>query len=698
MRSPISRSVALAVFVLISVPCLAPLQAREAINLDVGWKFFAGDAPRASDAAFDDASWEAIKLPHTWNAQDGQDGGGTNKVHDAYRRGAGWYRRILNVDAALAGKKLYLQFDGASLKAEVFVNGTRVGEHVGGFARFRFDVTDLLKTGADNVVAVRVDNGNLGIPPNDADFTFFGGLYRSVSLLATDRVQISTTDYASAGVYLTQQYVSAEKAVVHSRTLVENHETSSQRIEVHASVIAPDGAVVRTHRGALHLQPRGRAQIIQPLEIASPRLWNGRADPALYTVRVELHAGGTLRDVVTQPLGLRTVRFDAEKGFFLNGRYLDLVGANRHQDRVDKGWAIGEAEEAEDMALILELGSTALRVAHYQQSETWYDRCDRAGLIVWAEIPYLGDTPNTPYFVENARQQLRELIRQNFNHPSIVCWGVGNEVRDDVSIDVLGELARVVIAEDTTRPSVYASDHRNNDPRNFQTELIAFNRYYGWYKGTYSDFGAQLDDMRRDYPQAIIGISEYGAGGSINHHQENPPMRAPTSKFHPEEYQTKFHEASWRVLKTRPYVWSKFIWNMFDFASDWRDEGDRPGRNDKGLVTYDRKVRKDAFFFYKANWSKEPVLYITSRRYTPRAVAQTEVKIYSNLPAVELLVNGASLGTREPDGERICRWPDVTLQPGENKIEVRAKDGARTLVDTCTWELDPAKAPPVPEK
>lgn len=664
---------------------------RTEISLNAGWRFFAGDEPRAAEPDFDDAGWQAVDLPHTWNARDGEDGG------NDYRRGAGWYRRHVRIDPPLAGRRLYLQFDGASLMADVWVNGRHLGRHVGGFARFRFDATEALKAGADNVVAVRVDNGRLGIPPISADFTFFGGLYRGVSLLATDPVQISAMDYGSPGVYIVQKKVTPGTAELEVRTKLENHSAKACDVELRTSILDAGGAVVCTASKTVTLGSHGAVDAAEPLTLAHPHLWNGLADPYLYTARVELYASGRLRDAIEQPLGVRFFHIDPDHGFFLNGHYLDLHGVNRHQDRIDKGWAISEADEAEDFAIIRELGCTAVRVSHYQQSDTWYQRCDKAGVVVWAEIPFVNEALGTPEFLENAEQQLRELIRQNYNHPSIFFWSVGNETKGAAADHVIAQLAAVAHEEDPTRLSTLASNHPADDPQNWHTDVVGFNRYNGWYNDNrpISDLAPEIDRIHADHPRACFGFSEYGAGASIYQHEENPPRPAPKGPFHPEEYQAELHEAYWAALKTRPFVWGKFIWCMFDFASDGRNEGDHSGRNDKGLVTYDRKTRKDAFYFYKANWSDEPVLYITSRRFTPRTEAGTEIKIYANAPEVEVSLNGVSLG-RKASSDHIFRWPAVKLAPGGNRVVATAVFGAGTLTDSCTWAYDPpplAKAP-----
>jgi beta-galactosidase len=665
---------------------------RTLLNLDPGWKFFAGDEARAAEAAFDDASWQSLDLPHTWNALDGEDGGGN------YRRGAGWYRRHLAPDASLAGRRLYLQFDGASLAAEVYVNGVRLGSHQGGFARFRFDATGILKPGADNVIAVRVDNGRLGIPPTSADFTFFGGLYRDVSLLATDPVQISAMDCGSPGVFIEQGSVSAQSARIIVRAEVENHSGVPRDVDVQVSVLNGPGlgareAALPVPAFRTHLDPGAATEVAKVIAIDHPHLWNGRADPYVYTVRVELRpvaangAPGPLSDAVEQPLGLRSFAVDPDRGFLLNGKYLDLHGVNRHQDWPDRGWAITDAEEAEDFALMMDIGATAVRVSHYQQSQAWYSRCDRAGIVAWAEIPFVNAALATPQFLENAKQQLRELIRQNFNHPAICFWGVGNETSGPAD-PVIAALAGVAREEDPTRLSTYASNAEASDPKNWHTDVVAFNRYFGWYSGAIADFAPWLDKTRADYPRARFGMSEYGAGASIIQHAQGAVRPEPKGLFHPEEYQNAYHEAYWAALKARPYVWAKFIWCLHDFASDGRNEGDDPGRNDKGLVTYDRKVKKDAYFFYKASWSDAPVVHITSGRFATRVVRTTDVKVYSNAPEVALAVNGVPLGARgDPAGDRIFVWRGVSLAEGENRIEATAHFGSRTESDACVWIL-----------
>lgn len=654
------------------------LHPRFEQSLNSGWKFHLGDARGAEAEAFDDTSWTAVELPHTWNAKDGQDGGGN------YFRGTGWYRTRFTAPAAWTNREVYLQFDGANRRADVYLNGQLLGTHLGGFARFRFDATSLLKPGAGNVLAVRVNNEGNDSAPTVADFTFFGGIYRGVSLLVTDRLHIETLDYASPGVYLRQLRVSPERAELSVSVKLADDEERDCDLSIRIRIFDAGGKAVKESAATARIKSRGRTEVAQQLVIEQPHLWDGLRDPYLYRVLVDVDEGGRLHDRVEQPLGLRFFAVDPDRGFFLNGRYLDLHGVCRHQDRLNKGWAISEADEREDFALIREMGANAIRVAHYQQSQLWYSLADQQGLVMWAEIPFVGPALDQPAFVENAREQLRELIRQNYNHPAIIFWGIGNETRGASADPLLAQLAAEVRREDPTCLSTYASDHTNEDAKNWHTDITAFNRYYGWYSNSVDGFALWADRIHEQFPRARIGISEYGAGASIRQHEANPKQPQPGSRWHPEEYQALFHETYWKAMRARPFLWCKFVWNMFDFAADQRSEGDTAGRNDKGLVTYDRQTRKDAFFWYKANWSAEPVLYITDRRYVERTSPTTDVKVYSNADSVELFVNGVSRG-RQTSDDHIFRWADVSLQQGENRIEAHARRAGRRLLDSCSW-------------
>jgi beta-galactosidase len=658
------------------------LLSRSVASLDMGWQFHLGNVSGAEQINFDDSSWNTVDVPHTWNNLDGQDGGSN------YYRGIGWYRKHYTISDDLAGKELFLKFDGASLVTDLYVNGTFVGEHQGGFAAFVWDVTGYLNVGGDNVLAVKVNNAyNPAIPPLAGDFNVDGGIYRHVNLIATDPLHISLTDYASPGVYLTQTNVSAASADLETKTKLQNDDSVDRQATVLTTIADANGNVVTTLQNSLVLPAGTGTDVVQDTTIISPQLWNGRADPYLYQVSVQIidTGSGVAVDEVDQPLGLRYFSIDPNNGFFLNGQYLDLHGANFHQDRLDKGWAISDDDQREDVGLIQEIGATFVRLSHYQHPPLTYDLLDQAGIVAWSEIPLVGQVNNSQAFFDNAKQQLVEMIRQNYNHPSVLFWGMYNEIPDNsVTQTLVAQLAALAHQEDTTRLTTGATFAADNAGINFLTDVIAFNRYFGWYYGHSSDFGPWADQFHATYPSRVMGISEYGAGASIYQHEENPPPPPPYGPWHPEEYQDLFHEAYWSQLKTRPFLWAKSVWNMFDFAVDARNEGDTPGRNDKGLVTYDRQTKKDSFYWYKANWSSDPVLYITSRRYTDRPTNTVEVKIYSNFDSVELFVNGVSLGTLS-SGDHIFRWTDVNLQPGDNFIQVVGTQGGDVYTDEVIW-------------
>ena len=433
------------------------------------------------------------------------------------------------------------------------------------------------------------------------------------------------------------------------------------------------------------------ADTVQTVTIDGPRLWQGTADPYSYRANVEIRdaATGAVTDVVTEPLGLRSVRIDADRGLFLNGVHVALHGVNRHQDVIGKGWAVTDADHARDFELMDEMGVNALRTAHYQHDQKVYDLADQRGYLVWTEVPLVNNITDSAAFRTNITQQMRELIRQNYNHPSILFWGIGNEQGSDgaATNTVLDLLAGVVDTEDPDRFSAYAHNRADTSPLINHAELTGFNHYFGWYYDTYHDFGPWADNLHRTQPGRITGMSEYGAGGSIVQHEENPVPPGPYAKWHPEEYQADFHEAYWKAIEARPYLWGSFVWAMFDFAVDGRNEGDTPGRNDKGLMTYDRATRKDAFHWYKANWTDTPFVHITSGRFTERTAATTTVKVYGTVDSAVLTVNGVRAGAAQTSSDHIYRWPGVTLSPGPNVVTVSGTRGGQAYTDSVTWTL-----------
>jgi len=656
---------------------------RMVTPFNADWKFFRGDVAGASAVQFADASWQPVTLPHTWNAQDALPG-------NAVYQGPGWYRKEFAALPAWRDRRIFIRFGAASLTAEVYLNGSKLGEHQGGFAAFCFEITSLVKFDGRNTLAVRVDNKRGAISPLGGDFTIYGGLYRSVSLIVTGPVAITPLDYAGPGVYLKQKDVTDDRAEVEVVTKVSNATTQTQYVTAQITVSNPKGKVVRTTQASAAVKAGVTDDIAQTFAIQRPHLWDGVDDPYLHTVRVDLLVNGKRVDAVEQPLGLRYFRIDAARGFVLNGQAMQIHGVCLHQEGPN-GWAVTEKDEDADMALLREMGVNGVRTAHYQHSEHFHALCDRYGLLGWSELAMVNYVRGTAEFRQNVRQQLIELIRQNFNHPSIVMWSMYNELGSNTPdkpgplVRELGELAH---AEDPTRPTTGAAsgDTMANLPDVMNAlDLISLNFYSGWYGGKPEDLGPEIDKYNQKYGSKGVSISEYGAGASVHQHQQGMTERPnPNGKWHPEEWQAIQHEIQLPIIKARPYVWGSFLWVMFDFASAGRHEGDADGINDKGLVTRDRAVKKDAFYFYKANWNPEPMVYITSRRDAERAAAATAIKVYSNCPKITLKINGKSYDPPKT-ADYVFVLKDATLSEGENTIEAEGTVSFKTVRDSCKW-------------
>lgn len=674
-----SRLVSVVLFMLYGMSMFAQ---RQDILLNNDWNFrFSHQVQKGTEVRVD--------LPHTWNAQDALSG----KID--YKRGIGNYEKNLFIRPEWKGKRLFIRFEGVNNIADVFINRRHIGEHRGGYGAFIFEITGKVEYGKENSILVRVNNGEqLDIMPLVGDFNFYGGIYRDVHLLITDETCISPLDYASPGVRLIQDSVSHRYAKVRAIVDLSNGSSGNQEVELNVRLL--DGQRV-VKEGTKNVNLSGNEVMQQELtfEIDQPHLWNGRQDPFLYQAEVTLFRNGQMVDRVTQPLGLRFYRIDPDKGFFLNGKHLPLQGVCRHQDRSEVGNALRPQHHEEDVALMLEMGVNAVRLAHYPQATYFYDLMDKNGIIVWAEIPFVGPGGyndkgfvDLPAFRANGKEQLKELIRQHYNHPSICVWGLFNELTElgDNPVEYIKKLNVLAHQEDTTRPTTSASNQMGD--LNFITDTIAWNRYDGWYGGTPADLGKWLDRMHKDHPKICIAISEYGAGASIYHQQDSLVKTVPTSWWHPENWQTYYHIENWKTISSRPYVWGSFVWNMFDFGAAHRTEGDRPGINDKGLVTFDRKVRKDAFYFYKANWNREePMLYLTGKRNTVRTQRLQTITAFTNQAGAELFVNGKSYGKTTPDSYAILEWKNVELQPGENEIKVVSTNKKLPLSDSFHCRL-----------
>lgn len=633
-----------------------------------------------------------VDLPHTWNAQDALSG------RTDYKRGLGHYERRLFVPADWKGQRLYLRFEGANSIADLFVNGRHAGQHRGGYGAFVFEITDFVNYGKANTLRVSVNNAEtLELMPLVGDFNFYGGLYRDVHLVRTGPTCISLLDHGSSGIRLVQDSVSKDYAAIRALVALSNGSDTATQAEVLLRLLDGDREVA-AQRLTLTLPPDSSVGGELPVSLHRPHLWDGRRDPFRYRAEVSLWRNGHEVDRVEQPLGLRYYHIDPERGFFLNGRHLPLRGVCRHQDRSEVGNALRREHHDEDAAIMAEMGANAVRLAHYPQAEYFYDLMDRYGFIVWAEIPFVGPGGysdegfvNLPAFRQNGREQLVELIRQHYNHPSIVVWGLFNELsmRGDDPVPYIKELNDLAHREDPTRLTVAASN--TDGALNFVTDAMAWNRYDGWYGGTPAGLGQWLDHMHTTHPDLRIAISEYGAGASLYHQQDTLVKTVATSFWHPENWQTHYHMANWREISARPFVWGSFIWNLFDFGAAHRHEGDRVGINDKGLVSFDRRTRKDAFYFYKANWNKEvPLLYLAERRCTRRTRPVQTFMAFTNQPEAELFVNGTSCGHAKTDSLGTVRWNGVRLRPGQNEIRVVSGRGTHQLTDgyTCTLEAD----------
>jgi beta-galactosidase len=663
------------------------LCARESTRLDSGWRFKLGDIVGAQNRKFGEHSdkfWPTVSVPHCWGWEEAEQG-------REYYQGPGWYRRELNLMPE-TDKRYYLRFEAAGSVAEVYLNGRLLGKHRGAFGAFAFEITTNLSASGTNLLAVRASNTpEPDLAPLSGDFPVYGGLYRPVHLLVTGPENFTLTDHGSPGVAWRQASVTDTQAVLDVTAQIAVRQDRKQPLTFAASVFDAAGRCVASNETAITIAAATNMTSPYTLRVVVPKphLWNGRRDPYLYRAVAELRAPNEVADAVEQPLGLRYFRVDPERGFFLNGKPYPVYGVNRHQDWPDKGWAISEADQETDLSLIKEIGATAVRCAHYQHSDYFYSLCDRAGLLVWAELPQVNAVHDTPEFETASREQLLDLIRQNINHPSIFCWSLFNEIGPGSGDPHrnLQDLNIVANGEDPTRPTIGATRTVGFPQMNRLTDWLGWNLYYGWYVGKKEGLGELLDKYRTSSRHGGFCLSEYGAGANVNQHEDNPNPPRWGGPWHPEEWQNEVHEANWAAIQARPFVWGSFVWTMFDFTSYFRREGGVPGVNDKGLVTRDRKIKKDAFYFYRANWSEEPVLYLASRRFTERTNAATDVKIYSNADEVELLLNGKSQGWRSDGTNGVFLWKGVQLKAGENRIEVRAGRQGQTLNDRCVWNL-----------
>ena len=595
---------------------------RKITNINQNWQFLKADIALEQAITYA-ARGESVTLPHTWNAVDGQDGG------NDYHRGTGWYIRRLTTEET-AGEKIFLEINGAAMSAEVYLNGKKITEHRGGYSTFRADLTDLLdrRENAENVLAISVHNEeNDTVYPQKADFTFYGGLYRNVNLIAVPAEHFELVKDGTPGIKVTPTVNLDQKTAV---VTVESWQNASEvTFEVNGetqTVKAADG--------------HARAEFV----IENVHLWDGIEDPYLYTATARLVSG----DMVSTRFGCRVYACDPEKGFFLNGRSYPLRGVSRHQDLKGKGNALSHEDHKADMEIIREIGANTLRLAHYQHAQEFYDLCDENGIVVWAEIPYI--TMHMANGRENTLSQMKELITQCYNHPSIAVWGLSNEITaaSPVNEDLLENhrlLNELCHRMDPTRLTTMANVFmlEIDSPILEIPDVNSYNLYFGWYLGDLEQNDEFFDEYHVKYPNRCIGFSEYGADANPAYHSPHPEKGDYT-----EEFQALYHEHMLKLIEARPYIWATHAWNLFDFAADGRDEGGKHGENQKGLVTFDRSLRKDAFYLYKAAWNrKDAFVHLCGKRYVNRAEEETEIKVYSNQSSVSLYVDGTLIGTQE---------------------------------------------------
>lgn len=628
--------------------------------------------------------WEKVEVPHTWNAKDMQ-----VKAADFYE-GVGYYKKEYLFPLELKDKRVFLRFEGVGSCTEVYVNGTLATTHKGGYSAFACEIGPLLKAGKENEILVKADNSARPdvIPVNHSLFGVYGGIYRPVWMIVTDPCNISVTDHASSGVYISQKNVSKKKADVIVKVKLDNATLQPVPIVLQQIIYDQKGRQIAKKEKNFELSQQGIQTIETAFELKNPTLWQGRQNPYLYKVACRLIQNGEVKDEVIQPLGLRHYEIIPGKGFYLNGEKYPMYGVTRHQD----WWGLGSALKNEnhdfDLAAIMDIGATTVRFAHYQQSEYLYSRCDTLGLIIWAEIPFVNRV--TGQEAENARNQLRDMIRQSFNHPSIYVWGLHNEVYQPHTYtrELTQSLHDLAKTEDPDRYTVAVNGYGHMEhPVNGNADIQGMNRYFGWYEKTIPDIKPWIENLEKTYPHHKFMLTEYGADANIHHQTEYVGEALNwTKEFYPETFQTKTHEYQWSVIAAHPYIIASYLWNMFDFSAPMWERGGVPARNMKGLITFDRKIKKDSYFWYKANWSKDPVLYLSQRRNKDREKKVTTVTIYSNIGQPQVFLNGKEV-TEPRKGYTDVHYiiDSVTLTTGRNELKAVVTYKGKTYEDTIEW-------------
>lgn len=611
-------------------------------------------------------SLQAVALPHTWNNLDGQDGG------NDYWRGIGTYE--IDLPNPTPGMKQYIELQGANHVATVYCNHRELGTHKGGFSTFRFDLTPAMKT-EGNILTVVVSNAVSDIYPQTADFTFYGGLYRDVNFIEVNEAHFDLLKDGTSGVFVTP-HASGNTRLDLFPINAEGAYISVALKDAEGNTVAAGGAAAEEHTNIL-------------IDVKEPHLWNGMADPYCYTAEASIVKDDVVLDTVTVTYGYRSFHVDPNTGFWLNGKNVPLHGVSRHQDRLDKGWAIFKADHEEDVAIIKELGANTIRLAHYQHDQYFYDLCDHTGFALWAEIPFISRFIPSQEAYDNTISQMTELVAQNYNHPSIFFWGIANEILIGADNEPLRknlrDLNQLAKSMDPSRLTTIAevSSTPMNSEHVYITDIVSYNHYFGWYGGDVSQNGPWLDKFHKLNPSVALGVSEYGAENIVKWHSATPMNHDYT-----EEYASHYHHEMLKTFATRPYLWSTHVWNCFDFAADARNEGGVIGRNNKGLVTYDRKLKKDAFYIYKAYWTTEPMVYVAGRRFADRAPEERNITVYTNCDEVTLVVNGTAVETKATV-DHVVVFENVALQDGANTVTAKAGDVEDTITLNGVAEHNP---------
>lgn len=628
------------------------------ISLNGLWNFTKEEVSKEN---FSRVNWEQVTVPHTWNGIDGQDGG------NDYHRGLCWYNKNLIVEDH--NGRLFLEFEGVNSISTILLNGKILGVHKGGYSTFRYDITNIANVG-NNLLLVGADNKHYeDVFPLFADFTFYGGIYRDSYLIYTENTSFDLEHVGTSGVYVSQKDITKESAKFSVDAYINSFDKEKQ-VQVIVKLKDNEGNVLLEEEKSVIT--KSKVKVSFNLELANPRLWNGIEDPYLHIVELELFEGNILLDSRIINTGFRFFKFD-DIYFYLNGKQMKLNGVSRHQDRWHVGNALTNEMHDEDMEFIKEIGANSIRLAHYQHTQYFYDLCDKEGMIIWAEIPYITIPSKTDKEGTNALSQMQELIKQNYNHSSIIMWGVQNEItisgkKNNLEeiVQKLNDLSKKI---DPFRVTTQAQVSFNpiDDKMNEITDVLGYNHYFGWYRGEVEDFAVWLEEYRKLNPTRPLSLSEYGVEGIIKYHTDTPVV-----KDYTEEYHALWHEKAYTILNNTEFVWGTYVWNMFAFAADFRNEGGVKGLNNKGLVTINRKVRKDAFYYYKSKWSKEPMVHLNSKRFIERFNRDIEIKAYSNQGEVAFYLNDRLIDTVVSND--VIFATKVTLSEGENKVVVESGD------------------------